>query len=143
MPPLLIFLVEKFANINPVILGWSFSLRKKVSCKHIMSGICFCLLSSEMIYVPLYIPLSSKSCCYMANRNPVFTLYNISQTSRYQNNIIFIYCRAIVNATHLGLHLTVLVRKKKPVLSNTGRFFCFNSTVSYTCQFCENRLSEK
>ena len=22
--------------------------------------------------------------------------------------------------------------KKKPVISNTGRFFCFNSTVSYT-----------
>ena len=30
-------------------------------------------------------------------------------------------------ATHLGLHA-----KKKPVISNTGRFFCFNSTVSYT-----------
>jgi hypothetical protein len=30
VPPLLIFLVEKFANINPVISGWSFSLRKKV-----------------------------------------------------------------------------------------------------------------
>ena len=27
----------------------------------------------------------------------------------------------------------VLMRKKKPVISNTGRFFCFNSTVSYTC----------
>jgi hypothetical protein len=26
----------------------------------------------------------------------------------------------------------VLMRKKKPVISNTGRFFCFNSTVSYT-----------
>jgi len=25
-------------------------------------------------------------------------------------------------------------RKKKPVISNTGRFFCFNSTVSYTCR---------
>jgi hypothetical protein len=37
VPPLLIFLVEKFANINPVISGWSFSLRKKVSCKHNMS----------------------------------------------------------------------------------------------------------
>jgi hypothetical protein len=29
----------------------------------------------------------------------------------------------------------VLVRKKKPVISNTGRFFCFNSTVSCTF-FC-------
>ena len=28
--------------------------------------------------------------------------------------------------------VTALVRKKKPVISNTGRFFCFNSTVSYT-----------
>ena len=27
----------------------------------------------------------------------------------------------------------VLVRKKKPVISNTVCFFCFNSTVSYTC----------
>jgi hypothetical protein len=27
----------------------------------------------------------------------------------------------------------VLMRKKKPVISNTVRFFCFNSTVSYTC----------
>ena len=26
----------------------------------------------------------------------------------------------------------VLMRKKKPVISNTGRFFCVNSTVSYT-----------
>jgi hypothetical protein len=26
----------------------------------------------------------------------------------------------------------VLMRKKKPVISNTDRFFCFNSTVSYT-----------
>ena len=26
----------------------------------------------------------------------------------------------------------VLMRKKKPVISNTGCFFCFNSTVSYT-----------
>ena len=33
-------------------------------------------------------------------------------------------------ATNLGLHL---MRKKNPVISNTGRFFCFNSTVSYTC----------
>ena len=24
------------------------------------------------------------------------------------------------------------MRKKKPVISNTGKFFCFNSTVSYT-----------
>ena len=29
----------------------------------------------------------------------------------------------------------VLMRKKKPVISKTGRFFCFNSTVSYT-YFC-------
>ena len=27
----------------------------------------------------------------------------------------------------------VRMRKNKPVLSNTGRFFCFNSTVIYTC----------
>jgi hypothetical protein len=27
----------------------------------------------------------------------------------------------------------VLMRKKKPVISNTVHFFCFNSTVSYTC----------
>jgi hypothetical protein len=27
------------------------------------------------------------------------------------------------------------MRKKKPVISNTGCFFCFNSTVSYTCLF--------
>jgi hypothetical protein len=26
----------------------------------------------------------------------------------------------------------VLMRKKKPAISNTGCFFCFNSTVSYT-----------
>jgi hypothetical protein len=26
----------------------------------------------------------------------------------------------------------VLMRKKKPVISNTSRFFCFNSTVSHT-----------
>jgi hypothetical protein len=26
------------------------------------------------------------------------------------------------------------MRKKKPVISNTGRFFCFNNTVSYTCK---------
>jgi hypothetical protein len=26
----------------------------------------------------------------------------------------------------------VRMRKRKPVISNTGRFFCFNSTVSYT-----------
>ena len=26
----------------------------------------------------------------------------------------------------------VRMRKKKPVISNTGRFFCFNSSVSYT-----------
>ena len=26
----------------------------------------------------------------------------------------------------------VLMRKRKPVISNTGRFFCFNTTVSYT-----------
>ena len=26
----------------------------------------------------------------------------------------------------------VLMRKKKPVISNTGRFFCFSSTVSYS-----------
>ena len=28
--------------------------------------------------------------------------------------------------------VTALVRKNKPVISITGRFFCFNSTVSYT-----------
>ena len=27
----------------------------------------------------------------------------------------------------------VLMRKKKPIISNTGRFFSFNSTVFYTC----------
>jgi hypothetical protein len=27
---------------------------------------------------------------------------------------------------------SVLMLKKKPNISNTGRFFCFNSTVSYT-----------
>ena len=26
----------------------------------------------------------------------------------------------------------VLLQKKKPVISKTGHFFCFNSTVSYT-----------
>ena len=32
---------------------------------------------------------------------------------------------------HLGRHLSTHA-EKKPVISNTGRFFCFNSTVSYT-----------
>ena len=33
--------------------------------------------------------------------------------------------------------LVLRIRKKKPVISNTGRFFCVNSTVSYTyCCLC-------
>ena len=38
------------------------------------------------------------------------------------------------HAEKLGLHLStqVLMRKKKPVISNTGHLFSFNSTVSYT-----------
>jgi hypothetical protein len=53
-----------------------------------------------------------------------------------------------LGATHLGLHPSthaeketryiqytsaftrVLMRKKKPVISNTGKFFCFNNNVS-------------
>ena len=38
---------------------------------------------------------------------------------------------------HIRIQVTaftwVLMRKKKPVISNMGRFLCFNSTVSYTC----------
>ena len=38
---------------------------------------------------------------------------------------------------HISAFTRVLMRKKKPVISNTGRFCCFNSTVSYTCStFC-------
>ena len=37
-----------------------------------------------------------------------------------------------LGGTHIGLHLSPHA-KKKPVISNTGRFLCFNSTVSYTC----------
>jgi uncharacterized integral membrane protein len=36
-------------------------------------------------------------------------------------------------STNTGSAVTsVQMRKKKPVISNTGRFFCFNNTVSYT-----------
>ena len=44
-----------------------------------------------------------------------------------------------VKAEVLSLHprysafIRVLMRKKKPVISNTGHFFYFNSAVSYTC----------
>ena len=38
-----------------------------------------------------------------------------------------------LDATHLGLNLIMSTHAdKKPVISNTCRFFCFNSTVSYT-----------
>jgi hypothetical protein len=60
VPPLLIFLAEKFANINPVISGWSFSLRKKVSCKHMMSGICFCNIDTLLEVSAIDIKLNNK-----------------------------------------------------------------------------------
>jgi hypothetical protein len=70
VPPLLIFLVEKFANINPVISGWSFSLRKKVSCKHIMSGICFCqvyvLINGEALLTVGYANFSHLTIVFIA-----------------------------------------------------------------------------
>ena len=47
----------------------------------------------------------------------------------------FFHIRTQVTALvlHTSAFTWVLMRKKKPVISNTGRFFCFNSTVSYTC----------
>ena len=30
-----------------------------------------------------------------------------------------------------SVYVSVRMRKKKPVISNTGNFFCFNTNVSY------------
>jgi hypothetical protein len=43
----------------------------------------------------------------------------------------FFRIRTQVTAEHLGRHLSTNA-EKEPVISNTVRFFCFNSTVSYT-----------
>ena len=38
-----------------------------------------------------------------------------------------------LGATHLGLHLSTHAEKEtRYIISNTGRFLCFNSTVPYT-----------
>ena len=37
----------------------------------------------------------------------------------------------------------VLMRKKEPAISNTGHFFCFNSTVSYASSIAVGRISTR
>ena len=51
-------------------------------------------------------------------------------------NVTVLFFRIRIQETALVLRTTaftwVLLRKKKPIISNTGRFIFFNSTVSYT-----------
>jgi hypothetical protein len=56
------------------------------------------------------------------------------KTLKYLNLYNKTPSKAIVNAAFTW----VLMLKMKPVISNTGRFFCFNSTVSYTYPWFEN-----
>jgi hypothetical protein len=63
-----------------------------------------------------------------------YLFLNIKSVKIYAIPIIFTTTLLLYKLDTLLLkqkNLPVLMRKKKPVISNTGHFFCFNSTVSY------------
>jgi hypothetical protein len=63
--------------MNPVISGWSFSLRKKVSCKHIMSGICFCLLRDQIYSGPSTRNIKRGGTAIYCKNHLIYTVRNI------------------------------------------------------------------
>ena len=75
----------------------------------------------------------------MTNKNKKQKTKNKKNKNKKTRCVISIYFVHIVSFPHghvvffLASAFTwVLMWKKKPVISNTARFFCFNSTVSYT-----------
>jgi hypothetical protein len=73
----------------------------------------------------------------------LFGFLNIINEKIYAIPIIFTTTRLLYKLDTLLLkqkNLPVLMRKKKPVISNSGHFFCFNSTVSYACTLAGGHL---
>jgi hypothetical protein len=88
----------------------------------------------------------------MRKKNPVvsnlgkFICFNNNVSNLYNNSVVEKIYGMAYNFTLLMFRKSnkttiiqrdsfsafVLMRKKKPVISNKGHFFCFNSTVSYT-----------
>jgi hypothetical protein len=94
--------------------------------------------------------------CHTIYFSTTLLLYKLDTLLLKQKNLtvlditgFFFRIRTQVTAFSTSAFTWVLMRKKKPsaftwvlmqknksVISNTGRFFCFNSTASYTCSLC-------
>jgi hypothetical protein len=85
-------------------------------------------------------PVISNTSKFFCFNNNVSNLYNNSVVEKiYGIAYVFtllMFRKSNKTTINKNTFTWVLMRKKKPVISNTGRFFCFNSTVSYAYSEC-------
>ena len=129
--------IEKFVWLRMKIINRKFAVSMYSECRLCILVSCvsllFVLLGRRLSNV---IPVTDGSIAPAILVSQRFISLVINFFKSYLDIMFFSRIRAQVKALVLrtSAFTWVLMRKKKPVISNTGCFFCFNSTVSYTCR---------